>query len=91
MLEQAEDTDFLSHVLFVVVCRVKITSRSCLFLRIESALLEQAEDIHLTESVFLHQLIQSSFLRFHRVDTLIIGLRYEVERNKNEWEKMGKQ
>ena len=37
------------------------------------------------------KIIQSSFLRFHRVDTLIIGLRYEVERNKNEWEKMGKQ
>ena len=88
LLEQAEEINLLVLLLLLLLLfslllslmlsllLLSFTSRSCLFLRIESALLEQAEDIDLAESVFLHQLIQPSFLRFHRVDTLIIGIRF---------------
>ena len=46
---------------------------SSLFLGVESALLQEAEDIDLAQTVFLHQLVQPSFLRLHRLDPLVIS------------------
>ena len=46
---------------------------SCLFLGVESALLQEPEDIDLAQTVFLHQLVQPSFLRLHRLDPLVIS------------------
>ena len=76
-------------ICYCCCCCCLFLSRSCLFLRIESALLEQPEDIDLAESVFLHQLIQPSFLGFHRIDPLIIGtgligMKMFAGRNKDE-------